>query len=124
MLWDVKTIPAPYDEQILAIRYAFDFEELSLRMRQMHWEWMAGPDGVFEYLRLPTVGELRRVAQQLLEKAAQLDPGEFIAKGGFYASKGLDGWLTLEFVVEMQNGEDAIEKYREEITRGPHVESD
>lgn len=68
----------------------FDFERVQRTMKALDWTWY-GSDGV------PTIGEIRRRARELLRELIK-DNHRCIASGGLYAYKE-DGVVGLRFEV-------------------------
>lgn len=64
-------------ELIDKIMDEFNFERVHKAMVALNWEW-SGSDGV------PTIGELRRQARQLLKELTN-NKNRVVGTGGFYA---------------------------------------
>ena len=78
-----------YVEEILR---QFDFKKVHKVMTVLDWTWG-------DHERVPTVGELRDCARELLTCCLKQGKG-FSCTGGFWAILDEDGELTLQFVLE------------------------
>jgi len=70
----------------------FDFEKAHKVMEFLDWNWQS---------KVPTIGDMRRIARRLLNEAAEGDITA-IGTGGFQVRKRVEKdktFLTLEFVV-------------------------
>ena len=69
----------------------FEFEKVHRTMKALNWTWH-DTDGV------PTIGDLRRQARELLQELLRNDKYHITGTGGLYAYKE-DGLVGLRFVV-------------------------
>ena len=94
-------------ETIENILDEFDFHRVHQAMEALDWQWAKAALGV------PTTGELRRQARELLEDAYYHSPSPYysVGTGGFEATRtmetgDLNKYLSLKFVVTEWNNYD------------------
>jgi hypothetical protein len=85
----------------------FNFVRVNQAMEALDWQWALAEDGV------PSMGELRRQARELLEGAYHQAPSPYysVGTGGFEATRtmetgDLNKYLSLKFVVSEWNNYD------------------
>lgn len=96
-----KPAPAPISEQIDTIMDNMDFGQVQRVVEALGWRWSMS-DG----LRIPTEGEIRKAARELLRQSAK-ENWSRVETQGFRVSFE-NGWLTLSFEVAGWDAYDSL----------------
>jgi hypothetical protein len=96
-----------YDEQIAHIMEHFDFDKVQKVMLLTGWKWQHY-EGTEGYMAVPGVDHLRKRTRELLENVCGEEEGatRSSSTGGFIARND-NSILSLEFILEDADGEDA-----------------